>query len=271
MSSGIYKWENKITKSVYIGQAKCLDKRMKDFISFGNLYAGKLINQERQKYPSLKYWNYDVLEECSENDLDKLEKKWIKNFSNAKILNILSLPKKISVLPKKPIPNKNKELVGEKEIDDWINSRIVESQSEDLANLISILRDNKTNIIINESDCVFVDVPSEVVIKYNIDSIDACGKVFHIFDDKSWKWNFHNHPPIKIGCMNYNKKTHSIKFITTKDFYNAATKMDKNIIQLFHKTGLPLHMLKKALKENDNNVENAYYELSKKGQINMIS
>ena len=47
--------------------------------------------------------------------------------------------------------------------------------------------------------------------------------------------------------------------------------MDKNIIQLFHKTGLPLHMLKKALKENGNNVENAYYELSKKGQINMIS
>ena len=45
--------------------------------------------------------------------------------------------------------------------------------------------------------------------------------------------------------------------------------MEKNLKELFHKTGLPLCKCRKALKENKNNVEDAYYALSKDGMINL--
>ena len=41
MSSGIYKWTNKITNNVYIGQAVNLEQRMKEFLRFNTIYAGK--------------------------------------------------------------------------------------------------------------------------------------------------------------------------------------------------------------------------------------
>lgn len=58
MSSGIYKWTNKETVSVYIGQAINLERRMKEFLRFDTQYAGRLINEERKKYNSLTYWHY---------------------------------------------------------------------------------------------------------------------------------------------------------------------------------------------------------------------
>lgn len=87
MNSGIYKWSNKETGSVYIGQATDLDKRCREFLNFKQKYAGKLINDERKKYPSLTFWDYEILEKCDINDLTLLENKWIKTFSNYNLLN----------------------------------------------------------------------------------------------------------------------------------------------------------------------------------------
>lgn len=80
MSSGIYKWTNKETKNVYIGQSNNLEKRMRDFLDFKRPYAGNKINEERKKYPSLKYWVYDILDECEKNQLNILEREYIKKY-----------------------------------------------------------------------------------------------------------------------------------------------------------------------------------------------
>lgn len=57
INCGIYQWTNKITGKIYIGQSCNLIKRKKLFSNFKSYhYAGNLINEERKKYPSLKYW-----------------------------------------------------------------------------------------------------------------------------------------------------------------------------------------------------------------------
>ena len=59
INCGIYQWTNKITGKIYIGQSCNLIKRKKLFSNFKSYhYAGKLINEERKKYPSLKYWDF---------------------------------------------------------------------------------------------------------------------------------------------------------------------------------------------------------------------
>ena len=47
MNSGIYKWTNKETGNIYIGQAKDFDNRFKQFIRFNQPYAGNKINEVR--------------------------------------------------------------------------------------------------------------------------------------------------------------------------------------------------------------------------------
>ena len=86
MTSGIYKWTNKITGNTYIGQSINMEKRMKEFLHFNIPYAGSKINEERKIYNSLKYWIYDVLEECPTNNLNEIEQKYIKQYPNANLL-----------------------------------------------------------------------------------------------------------------------------------------------------------------------------------------
>ena len=102
MSSGIYKWTNKETGSVYIGQAKDLRKRMKDFLNFNTQYAGKTINEERIKYPDLRYWDYDVLEECSPDLLNEREKFYIDDHKPEILLNIIKSQREINPSVSKP-------------------------------------------------------------------------------------------------------------------------------------------------------------------------
>lgn len=88
INCGIYQWTNKITGKIYIGQSCNLIKRKKLFSNFKSYhYAGKLINEERKKYPSLKYWDYEVLEECNIKDLKEMEEKYIKEVPLDKSLN----------------------------------------------------------------------------------------------------------------------------------------------------------------------------------------
>ena len=53
-NSGIYRWTNKITGKIYIGQAIDLTKRQLDFMHFNSCYAGTNINEERKIISFLK-------------------------------------------------------------------------------------------------------------------------------------------------------------------------------------------------------------------------
>lgn len=156
MNSGIYKWENKETGNVYIGQALDLNKRVRQFLNFEKKYAGSLINEERKKYNSLVYWNYTILEECEPNKLNELENKYINYYPNAKLLNIAQTPK---VNRRKPKIKKPKNLYlcplsymykVKKIIDDILfihPSKYKYGLEHDLKNLIKLIKDERIKII----------------------------------------------------------------------------------------------------------------------------
>ena len=102
MSSGIYKWTNKETGHIYIGQAKDLNYRMKQFLNFNAIYAGKKINEERMKFPNLKYWDYDILEECTVDSLNEREKYYINHYEPEILLNIIKRTKETKHNTPKP-------------------------------------------------------------------------------------------------------------------------------------------------------------------------
>lgn len=102
MNSGIYKWTNKETGHIYIGQAKNLHGRMKQFLNFNTSYAGNKINEERIKYPNLKYWDYDILEECNIDSLNERELYHIKQYEPDILLNVITHQKEKQYTPTKP-------------------------------------------------------------------------------------------------------------------------------------------------------------------------
>lgn len=102
MSSGIYKWTNKETGHIYIGQAKNLNYRMKQFLNFNTTYAGNKVNEERIQYPNLKYWDYDILEECSPELLNEKEKYYIDGYEPEILLNIIKPQREIKPSISKP-------------------------------------------------------------------------------------------------------------------------------------------------------------------------
>lgn len=75
---GIYKWTSPSGK-YYIGQAVNLKRRYNDFLNFKRLYTskGSAIDNAREKYNSKDLWNYEILEECTKENLDELEIKYI--------------------------------------------------------------------------------------------------------------------------------------------------------------------------------------------------
>ena len=84
---GIYKWTNKETGEYYIGQSKNLYKRCSKFLDFSRKYAGKKIDELRERFPSLIYWNYEILSICSPEDLDAEEKYFINENQTSLLLN----------------------------------------------------------------------------------------------------------------------------------------------------------------------------------------
>lgn len=88
MNSGIYKWTNKVNGKVYIGQTKDLSHRKSVFQCFSiKRYSGDLINRARQKYNNISYWNYEVLEYCCPEDLDKKEIYYIDLYDSTNLDN----------------------------------------------------------------------------------------------------------------------------------------------------------------------------------------
>lgn len=76
MEIGIYKWTSPSGKS-YIGQAINLKKRWREFRRTPSTYytsKGSAIDNARAKYPDYdNQWKYEILEYCTEEELDSRE------------------------------------------------------------------------------------------------------------------------------------------------------------------------------------------------------
>lgn len=76
--SGIYLWRNKITNKIYIGQAKNLDIRRREFLNYKRPYGGPHIDRARRKYKNIpEVWEYKVLAYCDVSNLNLLERTFI--------------------------------------------------------------------------------------------------------------------------------------------------------------------------------------------------
>ena len=80
---GIYKWTSPSGK-YYIGQAVNLKRRYNDFVNFKRIYTskGSAIDNAREKYNSKELWSYEILQECTKEQLDELEMKYIKELDS---------------------------------------------------------------------------------------------------------------------------------------------------------------------------------------------
>ena len=83
--TGIYKIENLITKKVYIGQSKCIEKRWQNhktdaFNSVSHSYNNPLYRSIR-KY-GLNNFSFEVLEECLIEELNQKERDYIKKYNS---------------------------------------------------------------------------------------------------------------------------------------------------------------------------------------------
>ncbi len=67
---------NNITGQMYIGQSKDIENRYKEHIYHKNTTVGQAIHQY-----GVENFTFEVLEECSVENLDKEEKYWIKYFN----------------------------------------------------------------------------------------------------------------------------------------------------------------------------------------------
>lgn len=75
---GIYLIFNHKEKTPYVGQSKRLDKRREEFYKHDSEYSGEDLRQARIRFPDfVNDWSYRVLQYCSEEELNKLEKDWL--------------------------------------------------------------------------------------------------------------------------------------------------------------------------------------------------
>lgn len=70
----IYVWKCIPEGKYYIGQAIDAKKRHNEFIKWDKRYAGPKINEMREQYPSLEFWDYEILIElpCDDEVNDNL-------------------------------------------------------------------------------------------------------------------------------------------------------------------------------------------------------
>lgn len=74
----IYKWTNLKNNKSYIGKTNNKECRYNWFIDWDIHYAGPHIDKARKKYNDLKYWKYEILCSCSnEEELNDKEKYYI--------------------------------------------------------------------------------------------------------------------------------------------------------------------------------------------------
>ena len=78
---GIYKITNQINGKCYIGQSVNIERRWQEHKRFNSRERLAIIHQAFRKY-GLKNFSFEILEECSQEQLDDLEIKWIKFFDS---------------------------------------------------------------------------------------------------------------------------------------------------------------------------------------------
>lgn len=82
---GIYKVTNNINGKVYIGQSINIEKRWKNHInhSFNNSYSdyNSVFHKAIRKY-GIDNFNFEIIEECKKEELNKQEKYWIKYYNS---------------------------------------------------------------------------------------------------------------------------------------------------------------------------------------------
>lgn len=76
---GIYKWTNKINNKCYIGQSICIEKRYQQHIR-ATKNSQLPLHRALAKY-GISNFNFEVLEECSRDELDEKEIFYIKQYN----------------------------------------------------------------------------------------------------------------------------------------------------------------------------------------------
>ena len=84
MTCGIYKIENKINGKSYIGQSANIERRWKSH-RVSSKSKNDILYQDIRKY-GIDFFDFSILEECSQNELNEKETYWIK-FCNSYIPN----------------------------------------------------------------------------------------------------------------------------------------------------------------------------------------
>lgn len=81
---GIYKITDIKTQQCYIGQSVNIQDRMKQHIKCGLGIDAPATNKLYNAMQSNGVWNFtfELLEECSRNELDKKEKQWIETYQS---------------------------------------------------------------------------------------------------------------------------------------------------------------------------------------------
>lgn len=84
MSCGVYKVTNKITGECYVGSSKNIEKRWKNHKSscYHKKQPGSLLYKAMDQY-GIANFQFDILEECSEDNLKQLEDKYIRELMPA--------------------------------------------------------------------------------------------------------------------------------------------------------------------------------------------
>lgn len=84
---GIYKFENKINHHIYIGQSKNIEVRYRNHLTKAkNNYSSNTeyetpLHRAIRKY-GIENFDFSVIEECSENQLNEREQYWIKYYNS---------------------------------------------------------------------------------------------------------------------------------------------------------------------------------------------
>ena len=78
---GIYKITNQINGKCYIGQSVSIKRRWQEHYRFNSREQDTVIHQAFKKY-GIENFSFEILEECSQNQLDDLEIKWIAYFDS---------------------------------------------------------------------------------------------------------------------------------------------------------------------------------------------
>lgn len=81
--TGIYKITNEINGKAYIGQSICIEERFKQHkreAFYKNKRSNKILYQAFRKY-GLENFSFEILEECTKEELDNREIYWIKYYN----------------------------------------------------------------------------------------------------------------------------------------------------------------------------------------------